>query len=111
MVVILPQCLVQRDLSNAKVLTISVCIVCLHFNSCLLTFYFPACNGALSKDPSEDEHVCKPWYINRRSKKSSNSKDPFQCQKCQKEYSRQTALFNHIATGLLFLRFFYVFIS
>ena len=99
MVVILPQCLVQRDLSNAKVLTISVCIVCLHFNSCLFTFYFPACNGALSKDPSEDEHVCKPWYINRRSKKSSNSKDPFQCQKCQKEYSRQTALFNHIATG------------
>ena len=29
----------------------------LHFNSCLFTFYFPACNGALSKDPSEDEQI------------------------------------------------------
>ena len=103
MVVILPQCLVQRDLSNAKVLLTYIIYVlfitvCLHFISAVC-LHFPACNGALSKDPSEDEHVCKPWYINRRSKKSSNSKDPFQCQKCQKEYSRQTALFNHIATG------------
>ena len=72
--------------------------VCLYFISAVC-LHFPACNGALSKDPSEDEHVCKPWYINRRSKKSSSSREPFQCQKCQKEYSRQTALFNHIATG------------
>ena len=37
-----------------------------------------ACNGALAKDPSEDEHVCKPWFITRRPKNSSENKEPFQ---------------------------------
>ena len=50
-----------------------------------------ACNGAITKPPEEDEHVCKPSYIKRRPKNSKSDKEPYKCEQCDKSYSRQIA--------------------
>ena len=51
-----------------------------------------ACNGAITKPPEEDEHVCKPSYIKRRPKNSKSDKEPYKCEQCDKSYSRQIAI-------------------
>ena len=47
-----------------------------------------SCNGAITKPPEEDEHVCKPSYIKRRPKNSKSDKEPYKCEQCDKSYSR-----------------------
>ena len=51
-----------------------------------------SCNGAITKPPEEDEHVCKPSYIKRRPKNSKSDKEPYKCEQCDKSYSRQIAI-------------------
>ena len=53
-----------------------------------------ACNGAITKPPEEDEHVCKPSYIKRKSKNSKSDKEPYKCEQCDKSYSRKIAIMN-----------------
>ena len=56
------------------------------------------CKCALSKDPSQDMHICKPYFVKRRSRTKQN-KEPIKCDMCDREFDRQATLFTHMATA------------
>ena len=56
------------------------------------------CKCALSKDPSQDMHICKPYFVQRRSRVKQN-KEPIKCDMCDREFDRQATLFTHMATA------------
>ena len=58
-------------------------------------FQCPNCKCALTKEPKEDIHVCKPYFYERRKK----SKTPIKCKICEREFDRQQTLFTHMATA------------
>ena len=56
------------------------------------------CKCALSKDPSQDMHICKPYFVKRRSR-AKQDKEPIKCDMCDREFDRQASLFTHMATA------------